>query len=279
MENDLEKYFESNELALARAVQKALLAGHAPTCSCGKIVVKNRMTTSIGGDFYHFRELGQDQVAFAIGDVMGHGMPAALVMSLILGLLQADRLDNRKPTRVAESINDMLVQLGEQVDNPITCSMIYGVVDLPSGILLYVNAGHPHPILCNRTYSKPREIATTTMLLGVEKRMHAESCHQFNKNERMVLYTDGITEAGNGKQEQFGEKRLHSLVSDWAEHPPERLTETLFYDLDRFRQDLPLQDDQTIVVIDFDNVSSEKQKSMDRREEQYPMGMRIPGRA
>jgi len=243
-------------MELAGAVQAALLEAETPNCRCGKVVLRNRMSEAVGGDFYDFRQFGQDQVAFVIGDVMGHGIGAALLMTLIVGLLRADRRDHRRPSQLVGSINEILVGLGEQLCNPVTCSLIYGVVDLPSGILLYVNAGHPEPIVCNRRDGQLRKLAPTTMLLGVQDGILPESCHQFRQEDRVVLFTDGIIEA---RQEEalFGRKRLAEMVQQYREAPGEELAERILQEANTFAaSDHPL-DDQTVVVIDFDKVSHE----------------------
>ncbi len=251
--NKFLRSLDESELQLAAAVQNALLTREVPQCECGKMALKNRMFADIGGDFYHFRQLGQDQISFAIGDVMGHSMGAALLMTLIIGLLRADREDNRRPSRVVESINDMLVRLGGYVNTPITCSLIYGVVDLPSGILLYVNAGHPYPIICNRTNRTYHHLPPTTMLLGVQAGILPESCHQFNPYDRLVLFTDGIVDAHNGDFAAFGEERLRQAIMESVQDSPEMVTQRIFDEVELFRGPVVQEDDETLVVIDFDS--------------------------
>ena len=243
------------ELKLAAAVQEALLAENIPACRCGKMVLENRMCREIGGDFYHFRELGQDQIALAVGDVVGHGIGAALVMTLIMGILRADRLDHRRPSRVAELINDTLLKLGDRLNLPITCTLIYGVVDLPSGLLLYVNAGQPRPLIYNRQRCATQQLPPTTMMLGVQSGVLPESCHNFGKSDRLVLFTDGITEAHNPDGQPFGCDHLAQLVVAAAAEAPEFLIEQVFAHVADFTNTAPREDDQTLVVIDFDNVS------------------------
>ncbi|KPK78170.1 MAG: hypothetical protein AMJ79_00665 [Phycisphaerae bacterium SM23_30] len=249
------KSSELSELHLAAAVQQALLTGDMPECECGKMVLKNRMSGLVGGDFYHFRQLGQGQVAFAIGDVVGHGLPAALVMTLILGHLRADHQNSRRPGRLVSHINDQLVGLGELIDLPVTCSLIYGVVDLPSGVLMYINAGHPHPIIYHRGDENARNLPSTTMLLGVQGGVLNESCHQFQQQDRLVLFTDGIIEARNPGMELFGRDRLLEIVCQTRMGSPESLAERVFREMGEFVCSTPPQDDQTLVVIDFDKVS------------------------
>lgn len=249
------KIFDKQDMQLAAAVQAALLNGDLPQCRCGRMVLKNRMSGEVGGDFYHFHQLCQDQVIFAIGDVEGHGMGAALLMTLILGQLRADRKDLRRPSQFVAGINDLLVRLGEQINTPITCSMIYGILDLPSGILLYVNAGHPHPIICNRDDAGVRHLPPTTMLLGVQPGVTDESCHQFRQRDRLVLFTDGIVDAANIERQPFTIERLRGTVKEYAPENPEKLADRVLADVQEYCRDDNPQDDQTLVIIDFDNVS------------------------
>ena len=255
----MDKNIGSSDLAdqqLAVAVQQALLTGDIPECECGKMFLKNRMSGLVGGDFYHFNQLGQGQVAFTIGDVVGHGMPAALVMTLIIGHLRADKKNCRWPSRLVSNINDQLVRLGELCKTPITCSMIYGLVDLPTGMLLYVNAGHPHPIIYHRGEDKTRLLQTTTMLLGVQSGVLPESCHQFRQQDRLVLYTDGIMEARNSREELFGVDRLCQTIRNNNMDLPEHLADQIFTEIDDFLGSSSPEDDQTLVVIDFDVISN-----------------------
>ena len=248
---------QAPEMQLARAVQEALLTRDVPSCCCGRLVVKNRMFGPVGGDFYHFRDLGQDQFAFAVGDVMGHDLGSALLMTLVMGLLGADRDDHRRPSRVVRRVNEVLLRLGESANMPILCSLLYGIVDLPTGIFLYVNAGHPHPIVCQRRRGTVNHISSTTMLLGVQNTILAESCYQFGPDDRLVLFTDGITEAHNAGAEAFGEENLFRIIGRTCEESPEVLAERLFKEIDGFCGPTPPDDDQTLVVIDFEEVSTQ----------------------
>jgi len=256
MDSQQENNDKIADLKLAAAVQKALLTGDLPECTCGKMALKCRMSSQVGGDFYHFRQLGPDQIAFAIGDVVGHGIGAALIMATIMTLLRTNQQDSRRPSRLVAGINDMLVRLGDQIDHPLTCSIIYGVVDLPSGVLMYVNAGHPHPFISHRTCSRINRLNPTTMLLGVQHGVLPESCYQFEQQDRLVLFTDGITEARNSLDQIFGEQQLQQTISRMSWEEPGTLADSILDQVKQFNNgSFPQEDDQTLVVIDFDRVS------------------------
>jgi len=177
-----------------------------------------------------------------------------LIMSLIMGTLRSNVQESRRPSRMVEQINTQLVKLGEQVDHYITCSMIYGVVDLPSGVLLYVNAGHPHPIIYNRSEEGCHELGSTTMLLGVQEGVQPESCHEFHQNDRLILYTDGIPDLMNAEDERFSNTRLKQIAGRSKQESPEVLARRVFAEMDSFAGTDQSDDDQTLVVIDFDLV-------------------------
>ena len=243
---------ENTAMALARAIQQSMLKQSVPHCTCGTIHLENRMLEDVGGDFYYFQNHGPEQVAFAIGDVMGHGISAALVMTQIMGLIRADKPNRTRPGQITKTINQSLLDLGRHLDTPVTCSVLYGLVDLPSGVLLYVNAGHPRPIIHNHASGITSILGPTTALLGVHDHTPGESCHQFAQGDRMVLYTDGITEARNIDDELFGDERLKTVVHDHADKDAATLAAGLFDTCDAFTGNAPTQqDDMTLMIIDF----------------------------
>ena len=246
-----------SSLQFAAAVQKALLDDQVADFHFGNIAAANRMSDEIGGDFYYFRQLNDDQVALAIGDVVGHGTSAALVVSLIIGVLQADQQNYSRPKHVINNVNEMLLRLSKLANESIICSMFYGVVDLPSGILFHVNAGHPHPIICNRQTGDIRQLDPTTMLLGAQAGVRPESCHQFITGDRLVLFTDGIIEAKNSLGHPLGQPGLRKYIGELIDQSPDNLVNLLLKQVQEFSYQGPQEDDQSIVVIDFDHVSTE----------------------
>lgn len=245
------------DLLLAGAVQEALLAESVPPDQGGNMVLENRMCREIGGDFYYFCDLGQQQVAFVIGDVVGHGTGAALVMTLILGILRANQPELRRPNHVVELINSTLVKLGQRLNQAVTCTLMYGIVDLPSGLLLYINAGHPEPIIYRRRQHATAKLAPTTMILGVQSGVRPESCFNFGKGDRLILFTDGITDCRNRDNALFGRDRLEQLVIDTASASPQSLANRVFDQIAEFTEGAPRDDDQTVVVVDFDAVAKD----------------------
>ncbi|MDY7010981.1 MAG: PP2C family protein-serine/threonine phosphatase [Planctomycetota bacterium] len=239
------------DLALASELQAALLPKACPhDCPHQVAAARNRMCFGVGGDFYDFLRLNEDQFALVIGDVVGHGVRASLVMAQIMGFFRSGRQKRSRPTEIISGLNEMLIELGDRIGAVVPCSIFYVVVDLPTGICFYINAGHHQPILCERTGGGVKPFGSASILLGVEEFDGEEMCHTFLPGERLVLYTDGIIETSAPDGEKFGLKRLRNLVSNSAGDTPDELADTALDALDEFRAGLVQEDDQTIVVVD-----------------------------
>lgn len=239
------------ELALAAELQAALLpVSCPPDCSHQHAAARNRMCGQVGGDFYDFMRIHEDQVAVVIGDVVGHGVRASLLMAKIMGYLRSQPANCARPSELVVDLNDMLIALGNRVGQVVLCSLFYAVIDLPTGAAFFVNAGHPRPFLCDRSCGKLLHLGGQNILLGVQEFRPVEGCHTFQAGQRLVMYTDGLTEADGPGGLYFGEQRLHELVCRSASLTPEQCVETIFAGVDAFRAGQKQQDDQTLVVID-----------------------------
>lgn len=237
------------ELALAAEVQRALLPQDCPlNCPRFRAAARSRTCGNIGGDFHDFMRLDQSQVVVVIGDVIGHGVAAALVMALILGFLRSER--DSQPARIVSTLNRVLIALGEKLDSILTCSLFYAVLDVSKGSALFVNAGHPRPYLCDRRAGVASLLGGNDLLLGIQKYEAHEARHAFGRGERMVLYTDGITDARNNVRDRWGRQRFEETLRQHATEEPEGLADRVLAKVNGFRQAGDQEDDETIVVID-----------------------------
>ncbi len=239
------------DLALAAELQSALLPRACPhDCPHQVAAARNRMCVGVGGDFHDFLRLNDEQFALVIGDVVGHGVRASLMMAQIMGFLRSGREKRGRPTEIINGLNEMLIELGDRIEAVVPCSIFYAVVDSPTGVCFYINAGHPRPILYDRSSAAVNPFGSGGMLLGVEQFNGEEMCHTFLPGQRLVLYTDGITEASVPNGEQFGAERLRDIVVRCANGTPGELADAVLNALDEFRTGLAQEDDQTIVVVD-----------------------------
>ncbi|HUS90202.1 MAG TPA: SpoIIE family protein phosphatase [Phycisphaerae bacterium] len=239
------------DLALAAELQAALLpTSRPPCCEHQHIAALNRMCGSVGGDFYDFIRINEDQVAIVIGDVVGHGVQAALMMARIMGMLRSDVARASRPRDMILQLNELLLDLGDRTGSVLPCSLFYTVIDAPSGVSFFINAGHPMPFLCDRDQCAALHLGPRNILLGVEDFQPREGCHTFVPGERLVLYTDGILDAAAPDGDRFDEQRLHDVVNRNLAAPPEELARAIFTAVEEFRLGARQTDDETIVVVD-----------------------------
>ncbi|MHC4563191.1 MAG: PP2C family protein-serine/threonine phosphatase [Planctomycetota bacterium] len=239
------------DLALAAEVQAALLPKQCPQdCAHQVAGVGNRMCATIGGDFYDFLRLNEDQIAILIGDVVGHGVRAALLMSQIMGYLRSTAEDRSRPFNVIRGLNEMLIDIGDQTNTVLPCSLLYTVIDIPTGMGFMVNAGHPRPIVCDRHLCKDMQFREHDLVLGVQPFEPTEICHTFVPGERLVLYTDGIVDAADAAHELFGEERLREVLHAHNDVGPQQCADAVMAAVAEFRGQADQPDDETIVVID-----------------------------
>ncbi len=240
------------DLALAAELQAALLPSAGPTdCAHHEAAARNRMCRSIGGDFYDFIRINEDQYAFVIGDVVGHGVRSSLIMTQIIGFLRATTTGLARPQHMVRRLNRYLIDLGRRTDSVLPCTLVYAVVDAPTGLTLLVNAGHPRPFLCTASACSPFPAGPTrNMLLGVEPYEPVEECFTFQPGHRLLLYTDGVIDARGPARTHFGEARLLEATHAHLGGSPDRCAQAIFGAVTHFRQDCPQEDDETVVVID-----------------------------
>lgn len=239
------------DLALAAEVQAALLPKLCPTdLQHESAAALNRMCGTVGGDFYDFIRINDEQFAVVIGDVVGHGVRAALMMAQIMGFMRTEPQRRSRPVEAVTELNRMLIDLGDRTGSVVPCTLFYAVIDTPTGIGFFVNAGHPRPYLCNGTDCIPLYLANKNLVLGVEEFLPEEDCHTFVEGERLVLFTDGLIEATGPDRELFGEKRLFEVISQCAGCTPCRCAEAVFEAVAAFRGPAKQKDDETILIID-----------------------------
>ena len=236
-------------LGLAQAVQQALLPRECPRCSGTHVAAKYRPVGHIGGDFYDFIHLDADQIGLLIGDVVGHGIHSALVMALLLGNLRANRRERLHPAKIISEVNNLLVELGDSTGEILLCSLFYGILDMPSRVLFYIDAGHPPPLCCRA--KGITSLVSNAMLLGAQDFEGEEQCHQFEAEDRLVLYTDGVVETRDKQGELYSVKRLRrALQSQWG-CSAEQTVQYIFSELEAFSSKDGPEDDATVVVVDF----------------------------
>ena len=210
------------ELEVARSIQQASLPKEVPTLEGWQISPFYRPAREVGGDFYDFHFLSEGRVGLVVGDATGKGVPAALVMSTTLGMLQlaAGALDSSSPGEVLSRVNETLFA---RIPPNMFVTCFYCILDPESASLSYANAGHDLPYVLRGSAGECEELRARGMPLGLMPQMSYEEKEiVLQEGDSALFYTDGLVEAHDPQREMFGFPRLRGLV---AEHGEERSLE------------------------------------------------------
>jgi predicted ester cyclase len=235
------------ELQVARRIQQASLPEEVPTLEGWQISPYYRPAREVGGDFYDFHFLSEGRRGLVVGDATGKGVPAALVMSITLGMLQAvsQTLDSSSPGEVLEQVNETLVA---RIPSNMFVTCFYAILEPESGTLSYANAGHDLPYL-RRVGGEADELRARGMPLGLMPGMgYEEKEVVLEEGEAALLYSDGLVEAHAPDGEMFGFPRLRALIAEHAEK--ESLEEALLGELYFFvGEGWEQEDDITLLTL------------------------------
>jgi serine phosphatase RsbU (regulator of sigma subunit)/ketosteroid isomerase-like protein len=214
----IERERVEQELQVARRIQQASLPEEVPLLEGWQITPFYQPAREVGGDFYDFHLLSDERLGVVVGDATGKGVPAALVMSTTLGMLQlaAQSLESSSPGEVLERVNEALLA---RIPPNMFVTCFYAILDPKSASLSYANAGHDLPYL-RRRGGDAEELRARGMPLGLMPGMgYEEDEIVLGEGEAALFYSDGLVEAHDPKGEMFGFPRLRALV---AEHGEER---------------------------------------------------------
>ncbi len=203
--------------------------------------------SAIGGDFYDFDTAQANRLGVIVADVSGHGVPAALVASMvkIAFAAEAERLDN--PGLALANINRTLCGSFQGAYVTACC----GFIDALSRRLSYSSAGHPAPLLRRRD-GRVEQLQERGLLLAFDADAQYPTAEvALDLGDRLVFFSDGLVEACNARDEFFGDARLEQLVAASAAVTPDQFVDEIVAELRRWvGRDTPLQDDVTLVVVD-----------------------------
>jgi sigma-B regulation protein RsbU (phosphoserine phosphatase) len=234
------------ELEVARQLQFSILPTAVPEIQNLRIAVSYRPMTAVAGDFYEFVSADGKRIGFLVADVTGHGVPAALIASMIKVATQSVEACAHDPREVLRGLNRILFkQLHEQY-----VSAAYLWIDTEHGKALYSAAGHP-PLLRWRDGTLER-IESNGLLFGViPDPEYPVRELVIRTGERLLLYTDGLIEPQNASGTSFGDRKLEEVIRKNQSRPPAELLAQILSEIRAWQPaSLPQQDDITLIVID-----------------------------
>lgn len=242
----LEKTRLDTELRMAAEVQRVLLSRTKHSTSYCEAVGDSIPCRAIGGDFFEFVHLPSGDFAIALGDVSGKGPASAIVAAMIQGMLAVEVQTESRPAAVLTRLNRSLARRGLE---PRFATLMYGVLS-PSGQFVYSSAGHNPPLLLTR--NGVRRLTTGGPILGVfADCQFEEETVCLSEGDTIVIFSDGVTEARDAHDCEFGEDRLISYAARHGSEPAVDLLNGILRSVQEFCHSTSQSDDITVAVTRY----------------------------
>ncbi len=242
----LEKVRLEQELKMAAAVQSSLLSRTPRVGSFYEALGDSAPCRTIGGDFFEFMELPSGRLAMVVGDVAGKGPPAALLAAMLQGMLAVEAQAESSPAAVMTRLNRALLArgLGAQY-----ATLLYGILS-PDGRFRYSNAGHNPPVVLS--HGNVQRLTVGGPVVGALKEAtYEEETLQLRDQDTVVMFTDGVTEARNSRDEEFGEDRLIACLTQSRNLSAPDVVQSVLRSVREFCGEAPQADDITLTVMRF----------------------------
>ena len=235
----------SKELEQAAHIQMGLLPSEPPKVAGMDIFGSTAPCRTVGGDYYDYLEFPDGRIGMLVGDVAGKGMPASLLMSSLQARVKVLFEDG---DRLAEKITRLNKATTAHTPDNRFITFFMTVADPATGELVFTNAGHNPPVLV-RAKGGFELLSGGGMILGIlPMAEYTEVRAKMEPGDTLVLFSDGVTEAVNPSDEDFGEQRLAELVASLSGRPAREIVKAVHDEIARFTQGAPPADDITVVV-------------------------------
>ena len=235
----------AKELEQAAQIQMKLLPSAAPTVFGMDIAAKTAACRGVGGDYYDFIHFPDGRIGMLVGDVAGKGMPASLLMSSLQARVHVVFDDASELSKRVSRLNKHTC--GNCPDNRFI-TFFFGVADPSTGALIYSNAGHNPPLVVRAGGGCDTLTAGGVMLGILPMAQFEEDTVQLNSGDVLVLFSDGVTEAADPEDNEFGEERLAALVASLRDRPAQEIVEEIHKAVAVYTQGAPPADDITVLV-------------------------------
>ena len=236
-----------NELDIASQMQQSILPTEFPNMPGCQVYGNMEPARNVGGDFFDVLRLENGKIGLAIADVSDKGVPAALFMMSSRTLLKGAAIGNSEPGEVLREVNDLLHENNETV---MFVTLLYAVYDPASGEFSYANGGHNTPVIVHADGSSTLLPLTGGIALGVVPDLeYSRETVTLEPGDTVVLYTDGVTEAMNEEDEEFGTDRLCEIFVGMNPDDSKDLNMKVFEAVHAFAGDTPQSDDITCLTL------------------------------
>jgi len=236
------------DLERAKGIQMKLLPSKFPA-SLRDVAAHYAAHIEIGGDYYDCFEIGEGRLGMVVADVSGHGVSAAMVMSMFKTLLKQVAHTNLSPSQTLSQINDVFIR---EINTDMFVTVFYAVWDPQTRTLRWTNAGHPPILIFDPSSGTVQELKSRGLFLGMFDETKCTDMETVLPDwSRVLLYTDGIMEAVSHTEEQFGLERLCSVLGESKNASAKTVVEQLMHKLTSHVGNTPISDDITLLCLDL----------------------------
>ena len=237
------------ELRIARSLQGAILPREIPESQAYAGSAMMTPAQELGGDFYDCFTLPDGRLGIVIADVSGKGVPAAFFMAIVRTMMRSAAHEYSSPGRCMREVNEAVC---EQNPHSLFVTMFYGILDPTSGRFDYANAGHNPPFLVGADGQVTDLPTTSGVVVGAMPGLdYNEAAVEMDPGDTLFLYTDGISEAMNDADEEFGEERLANVLAEDTQAPIRSVIDNVSNAVEAFVVDAPQSDDITCMVLRY----------------------------
>ena len=233
------------ELRLAREIQQHLLPETPPIIAGYDIAAINIPAKEVGGDYYDFVRISQHTLFFCLGDVSGKGMPAALLVANLQAALHSQSFVSQTPKECVRNSNKLIHQ---NTDSNKFITLFYGLLSTESDQVTYCNGGHDQPVYV-KSDTEVKHLHTGGIPLGFLPDYDYQQVEmQFESGATLLLYSDGVTEAMNHNEEEFGLDRLTETLKRNRNKRASEVIHEILEEIKRFSGETPQMDDVTLII-------------------------------
>lgn len=233
------------EIEVAREIQKNLLPKQIPLIDGYDVFAINIPAQEVGGDYYDFIKISDNKIAIALGDVSGKGIPASMLMANLQATLRGQLLFCNCAKDCIKRANNLLYK---STDLSKFVTLFFGILDTNNHTFTYCNAGHNTPVFLQK--DKKIEMDKGGIILSwIEDTNYDEEEILLEKGSLLVVFSDGVTEAMNAKEEEYGEERLLKVIKDNPSLSSELLTNKILKDVNSFTSGELQSDDITLLIV------------------------------
>jgi sigma-B regulation protein RsbU (phosphoserine phosphatase) len=246
-----EKKRLDHDLEIARDIQRILLPSEAPAIKGFQISGINVPARQVSGDYFDYIHVDEERLGVAIADVSGKGVPASLIMAICRSVLRAEAARNPSPADVLRKVNR---QLYPDIKEDMFISMAYLILNHHRDSVTLARAGHDAPLLYKRQTQTVTPLKPPGMVVGIDSgnvfdRLTTDFAVPLERDDCLVLYTDGVTETLNAEGDEFGVDRMMQSVRASVTNGAQAIVKKIIEDVRDFTGSIPQNDDITVIAI------------------------------